>query len=163
MKKALTFVFILFFYTQVMSENVYHCSGQATMCVRKINNVWIADICDSSKFIFRFNDSFTELTYKKKVRDNNGNMHNITERLKCRMVDSVSSKRNKELLSASNGRTTCIDFDGSQLGIPEVLDEVIHFSKNNERFSIYPMHSHSFLMDGPQTDFVTFGTCKKFD
>jgi hypothetical protein len=162
MKKILGFLFLSVFCTQLLSDNVFYCSGQATMCVRKINDVWRADVCNSGKFIFTFNDNFSELTYKKRVRLKSGGESKITEVFKCKKVDPVSPQRNKQLLSASNGRITCIDFDGSQLGIPEVLEEVIHFSSNKERFSIYPMHSHSFLMDGPQADFVTFGTCSTY-
>ena len=44
------------------------------------------------------------------------------------------------------------------LGIASLLR---HFSSNKDRFSIYPMHSNSYLMNGTQTDFVTFGTCSQ--
>jgi hypothetical protein len=161
MKFSLLFIFLTCFSSHLLSEEIYYCSGQATMCVRNINGIWRADICDSGKYIFEFSDDFTSLTYKKRVRDKKGKNHKITEHLKCKIVDDVSPKRNRQLLSQSNGRITCIDFDGSQLGIPEVLDEVIHFSSNKDRFSIYPMHSNSYLMNGTQTDFVTFGTCSQ--
>ena len=163
MKKFLFFILLISFYTHLSSKEVYYCSGQATMCVRNIDGVWRADVCNSEKFIFEFNDDYTNLTYNKRVRDKSGKNLKITERLVCKEVESVSSSRNKQLLSESNGRITCIDFDGSQLGIPEVLEEVIHFSKNKKRFSMYPMHSHSYLMNGKQTDFVTFGTCSKYN
>lgn len=161
MTKILFFFFLFLLSANVLSENVYFCSGKATMCLRKENNLWRADICNSNKYIFRFNQQYSKLTYQKKIRDINGKDKNLDEVLNCRMVDNVSKKRNKFLFSASNGRITCIDFDGTQLGIPEVLEEVIHFSKNIERFALYPMHSHSYLMNGNQTDFVTYGTCKK--
>ncbi|OUT99357.1 MAG: hypothetical protein CBC01_01530 [Betaproteobacteria bacterium TMED41] len=163
MKKILLFLPLSIFCSQVLSENVFYCSGQATMCVRKINNIWRADVCNSEKFIFTFNDDFSELTYKKRVLVKNGGERKIIETLKCKEVEPVSPARNRELFSASNGRITCIDFDGSQLGVPEILEEVIHFSSNKDRFSIYPMHSHSFLMNGPQADFVTFGTCSNYE
>ena len=162
MLKILTLFLLSIFSTQLLCENIYYCAGQATMCVRNIGGVWRADICDSGKFVFTFNDDFSELTYQKNVRDKNGTDRKISESLKCKSVDEVTPQRNKELLSASNGRTTCVDFDGSQLGVPEVLEEVIHFSSNKDRFSIYPMHSHSFIMNGVQTDFVTYGSCSTF-
>ncbi len=152
-------LFLLFLSTNLLSDNIYYCSGKTTMCIRKIDGLWRADICNSANFIFKFNETFTELTYQKKIRNNEGEENSITERLKCKTVDRVTPEKNKLLLSESNGRLTCIDFDGSQLGIPEVLEEVIHFSSNKDRFSIYPMHSHSYIMNGPQADFVTFGTC----
>ncbi len=161
MTRFLIFFSLLSLSLQVYGENVYFCSGKATMCLRKENGLWRADVCNSNKYIFRFNEEFSELKYQKKIRDRNGKERNLQEELSCRMVEKVSPKKNNFLLSASNGRITCIDFDGSQLGIPEVLEEVIHFSKNIERFALYPMHSHSFLMNGKQTDFVTYGICKK--
>ena len=102
----------------------------------------------SEKFIFEFNDDYTNLTYNKRVRDKSGKNLKITERLVCKEVESVSSSRNKQLLSESNGRITCIDFDGSQLGIPEVLEEVIHFSKNKKRSSntFVTHHLHPFSL-----------------
>ena len=162
MQKIFFFIPLIFFSTFLFSKEVYYCSGQATMCIRNIEGVWRADVCNSEKFIFEFNDEHTQLTYKKKVRDKQGRNLKITEHFVCKAVENVSPERDKQLLSESNGRITCVDFDGSQLGIPEVVDEVIHFSKNKKRFSIYPMHSHSFLMNGKQTDFVTFGTCSKY-
>ncbi len=163
MKKVLFFILFGIFSTHLLSKEVYYCSGQATMCIRNIDGVWRADVCNSEKFIFEFNDAHTKLRYKKKVRDKAGKNHLITEQLVCKAVENVPPARNKQLLSESNGRITCIDFDGSQLGIPEVVDEVIHFSNNKKRFSMYPMHSHSYLMNGKQTDFVTFGTCSKYN
>ena len=163
MKKFLFFILLISFYTHLSSKEVYYCSGQAKMCIRNIDGVWRADVCNSEKFIFEFNDDYTNLTYNKRVRDKSGKNLKITERLVCKEVESVSSSRNKQLLSESNGRITCIDFDGSQLGIHEVLEEVIDFSKSKKRFSMYPMHSHSYLMNGKQTDFVTFGTCSKYN
>ena len=159
----IVFCVLICFSSHVFSEHVYYCSGQATMCVRKNNNIWIADVCDSGKFIFTFNKNYSELKYKKKVRTKTGKDIKITELLKCKKVPNVSTKNNNKFLSTSNGRITCIDFDGSQIGIPEVVEEVIHFSKNKDRFSIYPMHSHSYIMNGSQIDFVTFGTCSKYD
>ncbi len=161
MTKFSTLFFFLLLNFQVFGENVYFCSGKATMCLRKESNLWRADVCNSDKYVFRFNQQYSELKYQKKIRDKNGKEINLEETLNCRMVENINSEKNNFLLSAINGRITCIDFDGSQLGIPEILEEVIHFSKNIERFSMYPMHSHSFLMNGNQTDFVTYGTCKK--
>ena len=61
------------------------------------------DVCNSEKFIFEFNDDYTNLTYNKRVRDKSGKNLKITERLVCKEVESVSSSRNKQLLSESNG------------------------------------------------------------
>ena len=163
MNKILFFIVSVFFSTVLFSKEVYYCSDQATMCIRNIEGVWRADVCNSEKFIFEFNDDHSKLKYKKKVRDKNGRSRKITEHFVCKAVENVSPKRNRQLLSESNGRVTCIDFDGSQLGIPEVVEEVIHFSNNKKRFSMYPMHSHSYLMNGKQADFVTFGTCSKYN
>ncbi|OUW03830.1 MAG: hypothetical protein CBD16_02960 [Betaproteobacteria bacterium TMED156] len=163
MKKIFLLFFLSLSFNNLLSDNVYYCSGQATMCIRKIDNIWRADVCDSGKFIFTFNEDYSELTYQKKVLGANGKIIKLNELFTCKTVSLVPKKRNEQLLSASNGRITCIDFDGSQLGIPEVIDEIIHFSNNKERFSIYPMHSHSFIMNGNQADFVTFGTCSKYD
>lgn len=161
MKKiVLTFV-LIFFSSQLFSKNVYSCSGQATMCVRKVDNVWRADVCDSSSYLFIFNDNHSELKYEKLIGRKNGVDQKVTEVLKCKTVSKVSQSRNKRLLGASNGRITCIDFDGRQLGIPEIVEEVINFSHDKERFVVYPMHSHSFLMNGDSPDTATYGTCSK--
>jgi len=131
------------------------------MCVRKVNGVWRADVCDSRNYLFIFNSDYSELRYDKFVGRKNGIDQKVTESLKCKTVDRVSRTKNKQLFSASNGRLSCIDFDGRQLGIPEVIEEVIHLSSNKERFAIYPMHSHSYLMNGPGIDTATFGKCTK--
>ena len=38
-----------------------------------------------------------------------------------------------------------------------MIEEVVHISSNKDRFAIYPMHSHAFLMNGPSADTATFG------
>ena len=160
--KALLFTLsITVFSTESYAKNVYSCEGQATMCVRKTEGLWRADVCDSGNYIFVFNSDYSELQYDKLISRRNGVEKKVTEFLKCKTVANVSEKRNQQLLGSSNGRLTCIDFDGSQLGIPEVIEEVIHISSDKERFAIYPMHSHSFLMNGPSADTATFGKCTK--
>ena len=160
--RAIVFVlFVTFFSAQSYSKNVYSCEGQATMCVRKTEGLWRADVCNSSNYIFVFNADYSELQYDKVIGKRNGVEQKVTEFLKCKTVANVSEKRNQQLLGSSNGRLTCIDFDGSQLGIPEIIEEIIHISSNKDRFSIYPMHSHAFLMDGPSADTVTFGKCTR--
>ena len=161
LRSALFLLLFILLSTSLHSENVYSCEGQATMCVRKVDGLWRADVCNSSNYLFIFNSDYSELKYDKLVGVSNGVEKKVTEFLKCRVVDEVSAERNKRLLAASNGRLTCIDFDGSQLGIPEVVEEVIHMSSKKDRFSIYPMHSHSFLMNGSSADTATFGTCRK--
>ena len=151
----------MLFSTTIYPQNVFNCKGQATMCVRKVEQAWRADVCDSGNYIFIFNSDYSELKYEKSLGKVNGVEKKVTELFKCKIVGNVSDERNKQLLGASNGRLTCIDFDGSQLGIPEVIEEVIHMSSKKDRFSIYPMHSHSFLMDGSFADTATFGTCTK--
>ena len=151
----------IIFSTEICANNVHSCQGQATMCIRKADGVWRADICNSRDYIFVFNADYSELKYDKLIGNQNGVEKKVTEFFKCKTVADVSDERNQKLLSASNGRLTCIDFDGSQLGIPEIIEEVIHISSNKDRFSIYPMHSHSFLMNGSSADTVTFGTCTK--
>ena len=161
MKVFLLVIIFAFFLPKGFSKNVYSCEGQATMCVRKVDGLWRADICDSGNYIFVFNSDYSELQYDKVIGRRNGVEKKVTEFLKCKSVRNVSRERNQQLLGASNGRLTCIDFDGSQLGIPEVIEEVIHISSNKDRFAIYPMHSHGFLMNGPSADTATFGICTK--
>ena len=152
---------LVLFSVHAHAKNVYSCKGEATMCVLKAGEIWRADVCDSGNYIFVFNSDYSELKYDKLIGNVNGVEKKVTEFFKCKTVDDVSKERNQQLLAASNGRLTCVDFDGSQLGIPEVIEEVIHISSNKDRFSIYPMHSHSFIMDGSSADTATFGTCTK--
>ena len=159
MKVILFILFITVFSTEIFAKNVYSCEGQATMCVRKAEGLWRADICDSGNYIFVFNSDYSELQYDKLIGRRNGVEKKVTEFLKCKTVTNVSKKRNSELLGSSNGRLTCIDFDGSQLGIPEVIEEVVHISSNKDRFAIYPKNSHAFLMNGLSADTATFGKC----
>ena len=161
MQAILFILFITVFSTEIFAKNVYSCEGQATMCVRKVEGLWRADVCDSGNYIFVFNSDYSELKYDKLIGRRNGVEKKVTEFLKCKTVMNVSKKRNRELLGSSNGRLTCIDFDGSQLGIPEVIEEVVHISSNKDRFAIYPMHSHAYLMNGPSAETATFGKCTK--
>ena len=161
MKVILFILSIAVFSAEISAKNVYSCEGKATMCVRKTEGLWRADVCNSGNYIFVFNSDYSELRYDKLIGRRNGVEKKVTEFLKCKTVRNVSKKRNQQLLGASNGRLTCIDFDGSQLGLPEVVEEVIHISSNKDRFAIYPMHSHSFLMNGPSADTATFGKCTR--
>ena len=98
MKKFFVLIQLVFFSSHLFGKEVYYCSGQATMCVRNIKGIWRADVCNSEKFIFQFNDDHTNLTYKKRVRGKDGKTRNVTERLVCKAVENVSPKRNKQLL-----------------------------------------------------------------
>ena len=158
--KVISFIlFITVLSTDIFAKNVYSCEGQATMCVQIVEGLWRTDICDSGNYIFVFNSDYSELQYDKLIGRKKGVEKKVTEFLKCKTVTNVSKKRNSEFLGSSNGRLTRIDFDGSQSGIPEVIEEVVHISSNKDRFAIYPTHSHAFLMNGPSADTATFGKC----
>ena len=72
MKVILFILSITVFSTESYAKNVYSCEGQATMCVRKTEGLWRADVCDSGNYIFVFNSDYSELQYDKLIGRRNG-------------------------------------------------------------------------------------------
>ena len=94
MKVILFILCITVFSTEMFAKNVYSCEGQATMCVRKVEGLWRADVCDSGNYIFVFNSDYSELQYDKSWYEKWGRKK-VTEFLKCKSVTNVSKKETK--------------------------------------------------------------------
>ena len=97
MKVILFILFITVFSSEISAKHVYSCEGHATMCIRKVEGLWRADVCDSGNYIFVFNTDYSELQYDKLIGRRNGVEKKVTEFLKCKTVTNVSKKRNQEL------------------------------------------------------------------
>ena len=108
------------------------------MCVRKTS-------CGGLMFM-NITFSYSILTIQITIRQINWGRNGVrkkkTEFLNAKPLQ-MCKKRNQQLLGSSNGRLNVL-ISRSQLGIPEVIEEVVHISSNKDRFAIYPMHGHAF-------------------